>query len=301
MHMNLHHLSVFHTIAITGSITASSQQLHISQPALSHELKNLEDRLGVALFERLPRGMRLTHAGEVLRDYADRLFEIARTAESEMRAIAEARKGALTLGASNTIGTYVLPRLLAHFRRDNPDVRISLFVGNTAQISQGVADMRFALGFIEGPLHTDGLVAERFQDDELLPVVAAGHPLLSRKRLGIDSLDGEPLLVREAGSGTRELLMDMLQVHQVKLGSMMEFGNTEAIKQAAINGGGIAWLPRISMARELESGVLFTLPVKSLVINRPFRVIRRPRAHSSAVIDSFLALLSLQKQPKKSD
>lgn len=289
--MNLHHLAVFNAIAETGSISAAAQRLYISQPALSRELKDFEARLGVTLFERLPRGMRMTHAGEVLREYAIRLFDISRTAEAAMREIADARMGLLSIAASNTIGTYVLPQRLAIFRRINPGVRITMFVGNTEQVSQGVADMRFTLGFIEGPLHVSGLVAEQFQKDELVPVVAADDELLRKKRLSATDINGLPLLMREKGSGTRELIAETLEANDVKQGNVMEFGNTEALKQAAMHGGGIAWLPRISITHELDQGTLQVLPIKRLMIQRPLSVIRRANAHTGPTSEAFLKTL----------
>lgn len=291
MHMNLHHLAIFNAIAETGSLSAAAQRLYISQPALSREIKDFETRLGVTLFERLPRGMRMTHAGEVLREYAVRLFEISRTAQAAMREIADARMGHLSIGASNTNGTYVLPQRLATFRRANPDVRITMFVGNTEQISQGVADMRFTLGFIEGPLHVSGLVAEEFQKDDLVPVVAEDHELLKKKQISAADLDAQPLLMREPGSGTRELITEALDANGIRQGSVMEFGNTEALKQAAMHGGGIAWLPRISIAKELDEGALKALPVKGLVIQRSLSVIRRANAHLNPTSEAFLKAL----------
>ncbi|WP_266182065.1 LysR family transcriptional regulator [Dyella humicola] len=294
--MNIHHLAVFNAIAETGSISAAAQRMYISQPALSREIKDFETRLGITLFERLPRGMRMTHAGEVLQEYAIRLFEIAHTAEAAMREIADARMGNLSIGASNTNGTYVLPQRLAIFRRANPGVRITMFVGNTEQISQGVADMRFALGFIEGPLHVTGLIAEQFQKDELLPVVAANHELLKKKRLSAIDFNGQPLLMREKGSGTRELIAETLDANNVQQGSVMEFGNTEALKQAAVHGGGIAWLPRISITKELGEGTLQLLPVKGLMIQRPLSIIRRANAHLGPTSEAFLESLRASLQ-----
>jgi LysR family transcriptional regulator, low CO2-responsive transcriptional regulator len=293
--MNLHHLAVFYAIAETGSISAAAQRLHISQPALSRELKDFENRLGVSLFERLPRGMRMTHAGEVLREYAMRLFDISRTAEAAMREIADARLGFLSIGASNTVGTYVLPPRLAMFRRANPDVHVTMFVGNTEQVSQGVADMRFTLGFVEGPVHVSGLLAEQFQQDELVPVVTAADELLKKRRLSAGDISGLPLLMREKGSGTRELITETLDANEVQPGSIMEFGNTEALKRAAIHGGGIAWLPRISVTDELDDGRLHVLPIKRLTIQRPLSVIRRANAHPGPAADAFLK--SLRAKP----
>lgn len=289
--MNLHHLEIFHVTAETGSISACAERMHISQPAISRQLKDFESRLGVSLFERMPRGVRLTEAGELLRDYATRLFEIARTAQAAVKELAEARHGHLAIGASNTIGTYILPRLLAIFRIRNPDIQISMFVGNTEQVSQGVADMRFALGFIEGPLHVADLQVERFRDDEIVPVASPNHALTRKKRLSAADISAQPLLMREPGSGTRELIEATLSKHGIRPGDMVEFGNAEAIKQAAIHGGGIAFLPRVSIARELTTGELVTLPIRDLTIRRSLSVIRRGTGYVAPAALGFLVLV----------
>lgn len=294
--MNLHHLLVFHSIAKTGSITASSKQLRISQPALSRELKELEKRFGVTLFERVPRGMRLTHAGKVLNEYAHRLFAVADAADLAMKEIASARTGHLSLAASNMIGTYVLPRMLSLFNNSNPGIKVSLFVGNTAQVSQGIADQRYSLGFIEGPLHVRGVTATRFRDDELLPVVAAGHHLARVPDIDPSDLDGETLLMREVGSGTRDLIVNTLHDLQISEGPVMEFGNNEAIKQAAIHGGGIAWLPTLSIDAELKTGALVPLASDQLRIRRSLSVIRRTSAAGSPADEAFMRLLTQQKE-----
>ena len=278
--MNLHHLAIFHAIAETGSISACAARLHISQPAISRQLKEFERRMSVVLFERLPRGMRLTQPGEVLHGYSARLFEIARTAEAAVRELSDARQGHVSIGASNTVGTYILPSLLARFRRSHPTIGISMFVGNTEQVSQGVHDLRFMLGFIE---------------DEIVPVAAADHPLSGKKRLSPADLAGQSLLMREPGSGTRELVETRLQRHGVHPGYIVEFGSTEAIKQAAIHGGGVAWLPRVCMPRELAAGELVRLPVKPLTIRRPLSVIRRSDGYTAPATEAFLKVLNIHR------
>jgi DNA-binding transcriptional LysR family regulator len=293
--MNLHHLLVFHTIAKTGSITSSSKQLRISQPALSRELKELENRLSVTLFERLPRGMRLTPAGKVLAGYADQLFELARAAEFAMNEIACARTGHLSLAASNTIGTYVLPRILSMFSSSNPEIQVSLFVGNTAQVSQGIADQRYSLGFIEGPIHVSGLTSTRFGVDELVPVVAAGHRLADLLNVDPSDLYNVPLLMREIGSATRQLIMDIFRELKIATGPIMEFGNIEAIKQAAIHGGGVAWLPSVSISNEISNGTLIQLASEQLMIRRPLSVIRRYGATDSPADAAFMNMLMRQR------
>ncbi|HVW71386.1 MAG TPA: LysR family transcriptional regulator [Steroidobacteraceae bacterium] len=289
--MNLHHLEIFHTLAATGSVSACAARMHVSQPAVSRQLKEFENRLGVVLFERMPRGVRLTQAGEVLRDYASRLFEIAHTAQAAVKALADAEQGQLAIGASNTIGTYILPRLIALFRKRHPNIQISMFVGNTEQVSQGVADMRFVLGFIEGPLHVADLQIERFREDEIVPVVFPEHPLTRKLRPVAADFSGQPLLMREPGSGTRELIEAALRQQGVRPGGVVEFGNAEAIKQAAIHGGGIAFLPRVSIPRELEAGDLVVLPARELTIRRSLSVIHRATGHVTPLATAFLTLL----------
>jgi LysR family transcriptional regulator, low CO2-responsive transcriptional regulator len=296
-YMNLHHLSIFCAVASLGSLTASARKLHISQPALSRELKVFEERLGVALFERHSRGMRLTQAGEVLNQYAQRLFELERAAEGAMREIAGGERGRLAIGASNTIGTYVLPRILAAFRRARPRVNVTLFVGNTEQVSQGVDDLRFMLGFIEGPLHFEGLRAAVFQADEIVPVASPDQPLFGKRRLTVADLRGQPLLVRESGSGTREVIWARLRRWSLEQNPTMEFGNTEALKRAAVYGGGIAWLPRICMLSELREGALRELPLRDLRIVRPLTVLSRDGAPVQPVAEAFLHLLRQTGEP----
>jgi DNA-binding transcriptional LysR family regulator len=291
--MNLHHLAIFHAIAETGSITGCAQRMHISQPAVSRQLRDFERRLGVELFERLPRGMRLTQAGEVLRDYATRLFEIAHAAEASVQELSHVRQGHLAIGASNTIGTYILPGLVARFRRTHPGVRISMFVGNTEQVTQGVSDLRFMLGFIEGPLHGKDLQAHQFLDDEIVPVASSDHPLSSKKRLQPAELTAQPLLMREPGSGTRELVEGCLRRQGIQLDDIVELGSTEAIKQAAVHGGGIAWLPLVCMDRELSKGELVRLPVKSCDIRRPLSLILRSNGYIAPPAQAFLELLAV--------
>ena len=291
MHMNLHHLSIFFAIAESGSLSTASKRLHISQPAVSRQLKWFEDRLGIVLFERQARGMRLTKAGEILRDYAARLFEIERAAAIAMQEIANVDRGELNIGASNTIGTYLLPRWLAIFRARYPSIAVSIFVGNTEQVAQGVSDLRFAYGFIEGPLHVPDLRVERLMQDEILPVAAPSMAVVKLKKWDSTSLGLLPLLMREEGSGTRELVSGALDANQISPTNVMHLSNTEALKQAALQGGGIAWLPRCSIERELASGDLVALKLPKLIIRRPLNLIRSPGTYVAPAGEAFLAIV----------
>ncbi len=289
--MNLHHLSIFLAVAEAGSLSKAAARLSISQPALSRQLKEFEARLSVVLFERQARGMRLTEGGEILRDYAARLFEIERAAAVAMRDVARIDRGRLLIGASNTIGTYLLPAWLAAFRTRHPQVAVTVFVGNTQQVAHGVADLRFSYGFIEGPLHGAALHVERLMHDEIVPVAARGHAVTRLRRLDPHALDTLPLLMREEGSGTRELVSDMLRSLGVVPANVMQLSNTEALKQATLRGGGIAWLPRCSMEKELAAGELVALKLPKLVIHRPLNLIRSAGSYVAPAGEAFLGIV----------
>jgi len=206
-----------------------------------------------------------------------------------MRDLVDARHGRLTLGASNTIGTYFLPPVLAVLRRERPEVHVSLFVGNTEQVARGVLDMQYMLGFIEGPLHLIGLDSFTFEQDDLVPVVSADHPLLKRRQLSLRELRELPLLMREPGSGMRELITTKLKLQDTLAhGQVMEFGNTEALKQAVLHGGGLTWLPRISVQAQLRDGSLHEVGNKQLHIRRPLKVLRRANANVNPIERIFL-------------
>lgn len=280
--MNLHHLAVFHSVARTGSLSRASDVLHVTQPALSRELRAFEKRLGVQLFERQPRGMQLTEPGRLLAGYAERMFALEAEARAAMAASASARRGRFAIGASNTVGTYVLPAILAAFRRQHPEVDIALHVENTRHVAQGVADMRYLIGFTEGPLHIEGLTARRFRTDVIVPVIAAD--------LNAKAEDPAcwPLLLREPGSGTRELIDECIAATNMARAPVMEFSNTEALKQAAIHGGGIAWLPRIAIADEIERGVLVIYGGDELQITRELSLITRRDAYLPPATQAFV-------------
>lgn len=283
--MNLRHLAVFHAVAQTGSLSRASDVLHVTQPALSRELRAFEQRLGVKLFDRHPRGMHLTEPGRLLAGYADRMFALEAEASAAMSAAASARHGRFAIGASNTVGTYVLPAILAAFRRARPAVDIALHVDNTRHVAEGVVDMRYLIGFIEGPLHVDGLVAETFRADVIVPVIAAD---LAAEKPAEESL---ALLLREPGSGTRELIDARIEATPMARAPVMEFSNTEALKQAAIHGGGIAWLPRIAIGNELERGILQVHGPKDLQITRDLRMITRRDAYLPPAAEAFIAAI----------
>lgn len=289
--MNLHHLNIFLNVSNCGSISASAKEMHISQSALSRELKVFEERLGIALFERLPRGMMLTPAGRVLENYARSLFAIATDAEQAMRDLARGSTGPLAIGASNTIGLYLLPALMVQLKEHHPGVDVTLFIGNTRQVCDGVREQRFDLGLIEGAVQQAELVTDSVCSDRLLPVVSPSSALCARKTLQHDDLGSQSLLLREPGSGTREQTLNLLQQRGIRPQRIVEFNQTEAIKQALLSGAGIAWLPGRALLTELASGSLVWLSGLDLEISRPLSAVRRKNTPPNRLAEQVIGWL----------
>lgn len=283
MHINLKHLRLFWAVAEAGSVSGGAQRLHISQPAVTRQLKELEGRLDTALLHRMPRGVKLTETGELLFEYAQRIFALASEAEKTIAEIEDLEGGELLLGASTTIGNYVLADILAIFHHRYPKVRVSLEIANTDQIELLVQSWNITLGLVEGPPHSQQLSKEIFMHDELLPVVRRDHPIARQKHTkGSVRLD-TPVLLREQGSGTRQVVESHLHDLGVQISHRVYIGGTEAIKRLVTSGMGVAWLPKSSITRELTDRSLEILPVPAWVIQRPwFRLQRRdsrlPRA-----------------------
>lgn len=293
--MNLWHLAIFHAVADTGSISAGATQLRISQPAVTRQLRQLETELGSTLLDRLPRGVRLTESGLLLHDYAQRIFALERDAETAIREMQQLYTGELVIGASSTIGNYLLPPLLAEFQRRHPGVEISVEISNTHNIEANLLNRRLALGLTEGLLKAPELHAEVFLQDQIIPIAAGHHPLTQQRRVSVQALRRETLLQRETGSGTREFVDGMLQQRHMKFAQVICLGSTEAIKKMVAAGSGVAFISRLTVETELRSGALKMLAVPEMNLTRPLHWVRLHRRHLPAAALAFLMLLS---QPK---
>lgn len=292
--MNLRHLAVFHAVAQMGSVSAAAAKLTVSQPAVSRELSELEARLGVALFDRLPRGMRLTEAGDLLYEYARRIFALEQSAQSALGEFASTRSGRLAVGASSTLGMYVLPEKVAEFHRRFPGIELTLEVGNTRDIEELLLEHKLVLGFIEGPAATEQCELHPLMRDEIVAVAPPGHPLAGKSGIAADEIAGQPTVLRETGSGTRTIVEQALGIRGLRPTPALSLGSTEAVKRAVLAGAGIAWVSRLCISDELESGKLVTLDVPSMRIHRPLSAIWLKDKRLSPAASAFLQLLGIK-------
>lgn len=295
--MNLNHLAIFEAVAEAGSLSAASAKLHISQPAVSKQLREFEEALGLRLFDRLPRGVRLTAAGETLLDYSRRLFALERGAEQALAELRDLRAGRLALGASTTIGGYFLPGILAEYRRLHPGVEIALEIANTEEIQQRLLENALDLGFTEGFVESDELDAEVFAMDDLVIIAAPDHHLVGRTDLCAQEICGEPCVLREPGSGTRAVIERMLAERGLQHDGIMSLGSTEAIKRAVAAGAGISLVSRTTVAPEVAAGALVELPVTDLKLQRPLHKVSLRHKQPGRAIQAFLELLVARFPP----
>lgn len=291
--MNLRHLWVFHVVASTGSITGAAEKLFVSQPVVSRQVRELEARLGLTLLERMPRGVRLTEAGQILQQYADRMFSVQRQAQSVLESLRGLQFGRLKLGASTTIGNYLLPPVLAEFAHRFPEIDVSLEIANTEIIHNRLFEDQIDLGFTEGFPGDGDLVSEVLLRDELVIVAPAGYRFAGKAPVPLAHLCGQPFVMREVGSGTRAVFEEELRAHgDIKLSRVLSIGSPEAVKRAVIAGAGLAVVSYLAVSAELKAGILTRIPVSDMSLKRPLYRVELPYKQPSPALKAFIALLS---------
>lgn len=266
-------LKVFYTVARRLNFTKAAQELYISQPAVTRHIHELEGAFKLQLFERSGNKIILTPAGETLLVYTDRVFELYRDMEFEMNILAEQHSGALRIGASSTIAQYVIPPILADFHQKFKDVKVYLVTGNTEQIEQALLNKDIELGIIEGRSKNPRLSYQEFIKDELVLVVNAQENFIKKETIKIEELQKYPFLIREAGSGTLEVIAHALNTHQIKIDDLnieMQLGNIESIKSYLLHSPCVAFVSIHAILKELKHNELRIIDVKNLSIERPF-------------------------------
>lgn len=265
-------LIVFRTVAEQLSFRKAAEELYLTQPAVSLQIKALEEDLGTQLFDRGGSHVKLTAAGRVLLEHAEQVHTLLVHAEHEIAALSGDQAGTLALGASTTNMQYVLPRLLAEFCREYPRVRPTLISGNTERIVEALEQQKIALGLIEGPARNRDVKTEPFLKDELMLIVPAGHEWAERRVIDSSELLSAPLLMRERGSGSRHVVELALERHGLKRGALqiaMELDSTEAIKSSVESGLGVGFVSRWAIAKDVRLGNSFrTVEVDGVRIER---------------------------------
>jgi len=289
--MNLNHLQIVHAVATERSVSRAADRLMISQPAVSKQLRELERRLDTPLFDRLPRGVRPTQAGEVLADYARRIFTLAAEAEQRLAELRGLERGELRVGASTTIAVYLLPPVFVAFRKAWPGVRLTVEIANTHDVQDRLAAGQIDIALTEGDANEADFQVEPFMTDELIAIAAPGHPLAGRKPVTLATICKEPFIVREAGSGTRAVVERALAAAGLSVTPVMAVGSTIVIKRAVAAGIGVAFVSRLACEVELQSGTLAEIPIAGAKIARPLHRLRVRDRHEPRAVGEFDRLL----------
>lgn len=285
-------LKVFHTVASRSSFTKASEELNISQPAVTKHIKEIENQLNTKLFDRKGTSIQLTQSGKILFDYAEKIRNIYRDLEFEIHQINQQRKGRLIIGASTTIAQYILPEILAKFKLYYPDIKVELIAHNTEIISELLKEGKIDLGIIEGESQSSFFDYKKFKRDEIVLVAKAGHPLV-HKILTLKDLYTIDLIFREPGSGSLEFIQNRLKEKGIiidKLHIVMQLGSSESIKNYLLHSESMAFLSISTVLNELKNNLLSIIDIKNFSIERHFHFIL-PKGEQSELISLFLQFM----------
>ena len=294
MHLNLHLLRVFQAVVEHQGFSRAAESLFISQSGVSKAVNELERQLDLPLIERGSggrRGVQLTDSGQALYEHARGIFAMERIALEEVRDRVGVRKGALRIGASSTVAGYWLPSAIARFMQQFPGIVLELVVGNTSEASRAVIDCRIDVGFVEGVVDDPRIDATLWKNEALQLVAAEDSSFARQRRPGKDALDRQTWLLRETGSGTRQVTQAFWQSHGIVPKKTVEIGSNEAIARAVAAGAGIAILPTMIVADLIAVQRMRAVTIANENLSRPLfqvELVNRPR---SPALQVFLQLL----------
>ena len=258
-------LQVFHVVARHLSFTRAAEALFMTQPAVTFQIRQLEEQYNTRLFERRHGSISLTPAGELVLSYAERILALADELDTRLAEMTGEMRGPLVLGASTTIAEFMLPRVLGEFNALYPQVRARLIVANSESIAARVAEHSLDLGLIEAPEKVPGLTSEDCGEDELVVICAPDYPLAALRQVGPRALVDYEYVSREPGSGTREITDAYFRANRVAvddLKTQMELGSPEALKRVVATGLGFAIVSRAVVDKEAQLGTLVAIPLK---------------------------------------
>lgn len=290
MNFTLHQLQVFGMVARHRSMTKAANKLHLSQPAVSIQVKQLQETIDVPLFEREGRTLNLTTAGKHLYKVYQNITDELESFEAGLSQIKGGLKGKLTISAAST-AKYFLPYLLGEFQKRYPGVEVSLKVTNRNEVLQNLRNNEHDLAILTQVPRDDSVSVIPFLDNPLLMCASPDHPLVDKKDLSIQQLKEEPFIYRELGSGTRMVMEKYLEENSINVSPLMELGTNEAVKQAIMAGIGISLISQLSFENELKLGKIARLDIQHLPIKSRWQALYKKKRNLTPVTRNFLSFL----------
>ncbi|MBD0383014.1 LysR family transcriptional regulator [Paenibacillus sedimenti] len=281
-------LTVFAAVCEQRNFSRAAELLHISQPGVSQHIRNLEDELAAKLLHRSPKQVKLTEAGEILYKRAKQILALYDEAKQEINLLQHTVSGSLKIGASFTIGEYMLPRLLAEYANQYPQVDAVVNIGNTLEIVQSVRDNDLDIGLVEGQVQDTELHITPFMKDELILIAPPSHPLSGERAVNPDRLQNQIWILRESGSGTRAFSDQFIHDAGLRIKRSYVFNSSQGVKESVAAGLGIAILSRSIVRKELESGELSEIPLKGNAFTRDFFMISKHNHSPTMAMNVFI-------------
>lgn len=297
-------LRVFFAVAKHLSFTRAAEELNLTQPAVTFQVKQLEEHFNTRLFDRYHNRISMTEAGDTVFSYAERILDLYKETEKAINEMTGVTRGVIKLGASTTIGEYVLPAILGLYQIQYPDVQIRLTVQNTRLIIRKLEDATIDVGMVEGPVKNKNVVLSPCTEDELLVILPPDHPLAKLPKIPVKRLKGHPFVSREEGSGTRQVIADQLAKGGLpydKLNICLELGSTESVKGAVEGGMGISIVSSASLRKELKLGSLVSRPLENISMRRRFNFVYQKQKFRSKAVEEFLNFAQKQCSTVKTD
>ncbi|MCH6264761.1 MULTISPECIES: LysR family transcriptional regulator [Neobacillus] len=295
--MHYEELKTFVTLAEVKNFTKTAELLLMSQPSVSLHIKNLEKEFQTKLFLRSPKFLQITPTGEILYERAKQMITIYEQTRQDILEHQDSIKGELIIGASFTIGEYILPALLIDLQKDYPELDLHVVIGNTEEIAQSVKLYKVDIGLIEGHTNEKELSVHPFMEDELFVVSSNNHELARKKGVTMADLQNQTWVTRENGSGTREYLNHVIRSNGLKVKSFLTISSSQGIKETLINGMGLSLLSGSIIDREVKQGLLSIIHVKNQTFNRTLSYIYSPIMEEKRNVKTFIHSLT-QKWPK---
>lgn len=283
-------LQVFHAVAKHLSFTKAAEALFMTQPAVTFQIKQLEEHFNTRLFERGHGRISLTPAGDIVLDYAERILGLSAELDTRLKEMTGQIAGLLLVGASTTIAEFLLPQVLGDFKSKHPNVVPRLFVANSGAVENRVAEHTLDIGFIEAPSHLAAVATDVCCEDELVVVCGPAHPLAQHKTITPKQLVEYPYISRESGSGTREVTDAYFQkagVRPESLNVVMELGSPEALKGLVATGLGFTIMSRATVHKETRLGELVSMPLAPRLI-RNLSVVYPKEKFRSRLVNTFV-------------
>lgn len=296
--MNLHQLRVFYEVARTGSFSGAANRLNLTQPAVTWQVKSLENFYDMRFLDRIGKKVLLTEEGKVLLDYADRILNLGRQAEEALADLKGLSRGNLRIASTFTFGDFYLPALLEAFHRKYPRITVQVSTGNSSQIVENTLLHRNDLAIAAYDPKDEKLEVREITTDLLVPVVSPFHPLARKKSISLKELNGQPLILREKGSSPRKILDEILAQRGLSPQIFMESASTSAIKKMVQSGVGMAILSQQVVKKEIQARSLKKLSFSDVEIAYRFYLVYHKDKYLSRAVKAFLDVaLGFSRKP----